>query len=103
LSYNDGFVDARLGVSYFGDAYANDANTVELDGHSVANLSSGYTWEMANNQMIRLGLSVWNLFDSEGITEGSPRQGNSQVSGGEFFVGRPVLPRRVSLNVRYDF
>jgi outer membrane cobalamin receptor len=103
VSYNNGFVDGRLAVSYFGDAFANDANTVELDSHSVATLSGGYTWELNNDQRIRLGISVWNLFDSEGITEGSPRQSNSQLSGGEFFVGRPVLPRRISLTARYDF
>ncbi|KXI28798.1 TonB-dependent receptor plug domain-containing protein [Paraglaciecola hydrolytica] len=103
LSYDNGFVDARLGVSYFGDAYANDANTVELDSHSIATLSAGYTWELANNQTIRVGLGVWNVFNNEGITEGSPRQANSQVSGAEYFVGRPVLPRRISLTARYDF
>lgn len=103
VTYNNGFVDGRLGLSYFGDAYANDDNSVELDSHTIATLSAGYTWELNNDQRIRVGVSVWNLFDTDGITEGSPRQGNSQVSGGEFFVGRPVLPRRVSLTARYDF
>lgn len=103
LSYNDGSVDARVAVSYFGDAFANDSNTVTLDSHSIATLDLGYSWEFANDQRIRVGLGVWNLFDSEGITEGSPRQGNSQASGGDFFVGRPVLPRRVSITARYDF
>lgn len=103
VSYDNGFVDARLGVSHFGDAYANDSNTVELDSHNIAILTAGYSWELANDQVLRLGVSVWNLFDNEGITEGSPRQGNSQISGGEFFVGRPVLPRRISITARYDF
>lgn len=103
VAYDNGFVDARLGLSYFGDNFANDGNTVELEAHTIAVLDLGYTWEFANEQQIRLGLGVWNLFDSEGITEGSPRQGNSQVSGGEFFVGRPILPRRISLTARYDF
>ena len=103
VSYNNGFVDARLGLSYFGDAYANDDNSVELDGHTIATLSAGYSFELDNDQQIRVGVSVWNLFDTDGITEGSPRQGNSQVSGGDFFIGRPVLPRRVSLTARYDF
>ncbi len=101
--YDNGFVDARLGLSYFGDNFANDSNTVELEAHTIGVLDVGYTWEFANEQQIRLGVGVWNLFDSDGITEGSPRQGNSQVSGGDFFVGRPVLPRRVSITARYDF
>ncbi len=103
LTYNNGVVDARIAVSYFGAAFANNSNTVELDSHSIVRLDAGYTWELANNQQIRLGLGVFNLFDSDGITEGSPRQGNSQVSGASFFVGRPILPRRVSLTARYDF
>jgi iron complex outermembrane receptor protein len=103
LSYNNGFADARVAFSYFGDAFANDGNTVELDSHTITTFTSGYTWELNNDQRIRVGVSVWNLFDNEGISEGSPRQGNSQVSGGDFFVGRPVLPRRISLTARYDF
>jgi outer membrane receptor for ferrienterochelin and colicin len=103
VAYDDGFVDARLAVSYFGDAFANDGNSVTLDSHNITTLDAGYTWEFANDQQIRLGVGVFNLFDSEGITEGSPRQGNSQVSGGEFFVGRPILPRRISITARYDF
>lgn len=103
VSYNNGFVDSRLSLSYFGDAFANDDNSVELDSHTIATFNAGYSWELNNDQRIRVGVSVWNLFDNEGITEGSPRQGNSQVSGGEFFVGRPVLPRRISLTARYDF
>ncbi|XPF95894.1 TonB-dependent receptor domain-containing protein [Colwellia sp. RE-S-Sl-9] len=103
FAYNNGAVDARIAFSYFGEAFANDSNSVVLDSHTISTLELGYTWELMNEQQIRLGLGVWNLFDSEGISEGSPRQGNSQVNGGEFFVGRPVLPRRVSITARYDF
>lgn len=103
VAYNDGEFDARLGLSYFGDNFANDSNTVELDSHTIATLDAGYTWAFSGDQTLRLGLGVFNLFDDEGITEGSPRQGNSQVAGGEFFVGRPILPRRVSITLRYDF
>ncbi|WP_077340694.1 TonB-dependent receptor domain-containing protein [Pseudocolwellia agarivorans] len=103
LTYNNGVVDARIAVSYFGAAFANNSNTVELDSHSIVRLDAGYTWELANDQQIRLGVGVFNLFDSDGVTEGSPRQGNSQVSDATFFVGRPILPRRVSITARYDF
>ncbi len=103
ITYANGAIDAHLGISYFGEAFANDSNTVTLDSHNIATLNAGYTWEFDNNENIRLGIGVWNLFDSDGITEGSPRQGNSQVSGGEFFVGRPILPRRISITARYNF
>ena len=103
IAYDNGLFDSRLNLSYFGDNFANDANTVELKSHTIATLDAGYSWQFAGEQRIRLGVGVWNLFDSDGITEGSPRQGNSQVQGGEFFVGRPILPRRISLTLRYDF
>ena len=103
LSYNNGFVDGRIAFSHFGDAFANDGNSVELDGHTITTLTTGYTWEFKNDQRIRVGMSIWNVFNNEGITEGSPRQGNAQAGGGDFFVGRPVLPRRISLTARYDF
>ena len=46
---------------------------------------------------------LFNLFDSDGVTEGSPRLGNSQTSDNPYFVGRPILPRRVTFRVKYDF
>jgi outer membrane receptor protein involved in Fe transport len=103
LRYDDAYFDAKLSVSYTGDTYANDSNTVELDSYSIANLNLGYTFGLAGDQRVRLGLEVFNLFDDDSVTEGSPRQGNSQIAGGSFFVGRPILPRRISLTARYDF
>ncbi|MEL6671159.1 MAG: hypothetical protein AAFR61_03175 [Bacteroidota bacterium] len=41
--------------------------------------------------------------DAAGVTEGSPRQGNFQGSEGSFFVGRPILPRRIFIRVGFDF
>ena len=103
LSYNYNSLDARIAVSYFGNNYANDANTVKLNSHSITTINAGYTWQLPHNEQIRLGLGIWNAFDSKGITEGSPRQGNGQAAGGTYFVGRPILPRRISITARYDF
>ena len=51
----------------------------------------------------RLGINVFNLFDTDATTEGSPRQDNNQTAGGAFFVGRPVLPRRLSVRLSFHF
>lgn len=102
LRYDNGLVDAALRHSYYGDAFANDNNTIELDSYSVFNADLGYTWDLDGEQSIRAGLNVFNLFDSDGITEGSPRQAGAQTEG-RYFVGRPVMPRRVGITVRYDF
>ena len=44
---------------------------------------------------------MYNLFNSSGITEGSPRQVSQTI--GAYFVGRPILPRRISANISYKF
>jgi hypothetical protein len=46
-------------------------------------------------------VDVYNLFDSEGITEGSPRQVSQTI--GAYFVGRPILPRRIAAKLTYTF
>ena len=55
-----------------------------------------------NLETIRLGARVYNLFDSQGITEGSPRMANNQTEEA-FFVGRPVLPTRLFLSATFNF
>jgi hypothetical protein len=46
---------------------------------------------------------VFNLFDTDAVTEGSPRQDANQVANGAFFVGRPVLPRRITARATFTF
>ena len=95
LSYDKNNFDFDLSSNFLGSKFANDANTVELDGFNIVRASAGYSIDLGDSQSLRLGVSVFNLLDTAGVTEGSPRQGNSQISGGAFFVGRPILPRRI--------
>jgi hypothetical protein len=44
----------------------------------------------------------FNLFNSVGITEGSPRLGENQTEE-EFFVGRPIIPRTAVVNLTFNF
>ena len=99
-----GGFDASLMWNYHGKNFANDSNTVELDAYNLLRLDAGYTWEFSDGQAIRVSLHVFNLTDEQGITEGSPRQGNAQSGApAQFFVGRPILPRRTYLRLTYDF
>jgi iron complex outermembrane recepter protein len=66
------------------------------------NLDAGYKIRVGENQA-RIGINVFNLLDTDATTEGSPRQDNSQSAGGAFFVGRPVLPRRISARLTFNF
>ncbi|MEL6194562.1 MAG: TonB-dependent receptor [Bacteroidota bacterium] len=103
LSYENSGFDFDFSSNFFGSKFANDANSVELEGYNIARANIGYRFILDSDNSMRIGLSAFNLFDSAGITEGSPRQGNSQVSGGQFFVGRPILPRRIFVRVSFDF
>lgn len=104
VRFNYAGFDAALFHNYHGDNFANDSNTVELDAYNLFRLEAGYTFEFDGGQTMRVSANVFNLTDEQGITEGSPRQGNAQTgSPAQFFVGRPILPRRAMLRVTYDF
>jgi outer membrane receptor for ferrienterochelin and colicin len=103
LSYDkDGF-DANLSSNFLGKKFANDANTVELDGFNIVRFDAGYKFPLGDKESVRIGLSVFNLLDADGVTEGSPRQGDAQTGSSEYFVGRPILPRRIFIRATFDF
>jgi len=104
ILYDNNAIDINLSGNYVGKRYANSDNSVELDPYSLLRLDAGYTLGLGGKgQSLRLGVSVFNLADSEGITEGSPRQGNSQIADGQYFVGRPILPRRIFVKAAFNF
>lgn len=103
VQYDNGKFDSSLRYNYTGDKFANQSNTIELDGFGIANFDAGYTFDLADNgETLRLGAQVFNLFNDAGITEGSPRLGEGQTEA-EFFVGRPILPTRLFFNATFSF
>ena len=103
LYYDDGRFDGAFYDTYTGRTYTSDLNNIKLPGYHIVRLNLGYTLPFAGGDKARLGLSVYNLLDSVAATEGSPRQGNAQNVGQAYFIGRDVLPRRVSLQLNYRF
>ena len=101
LYYDDGALDASIATTYTGPNYTDNSNAIELAGYNTWRLVAGYKLNVGGAQSLRLGLDVYNLFDSDGITEGSPRQVSQTV--GAYFVGRPILPRRISAKLTYTF
>ena len=102
LYYDNGRFDASLYTTHTGSTFTTEANTIQLDSYDVARVDFGYRFEWGD-QSARVGFDVYNLFDDDGITEGSPRQDTSQTVGGAYFVGRPVLPRRYTVQLTVDF
>jgi hypothetical protein len=69
----------------------------------LARLDLGYSCQLKNDETVRFGIGVFNLFDSEAVTEGNPRAGNTQTNTGDFFVGRVSLPRAVYARIALNF
>ncbi len=103
FDYDNSVFDASFVYNYTGGKFSNDSNSIELDAIGLANLNLGYSFQLSEDgENLRLGAKIFNLFNSDGITEGSPRLNNSQTEE-EFFVGRPVLPTRIFLNATFNF
>lgn len=102
LYYDDDRFDASIFTNYTGNNFTASNNLIKLDGFHIVNLDAGYKHRFGSNTA-RIGVNVFNLFDTDATTEGSPRQDNSQSAGGTFFVGRPVLPRRITVRLSYNF
>jgi iron complex outermembrane recepter protein len=102
LYYDDGALDVSLFTNFTGDNFTASNNAIQLNGWNVTNLDAGYKINFGNNS-IRLGVNVFNLFNVDATTEGSPRQDVNQAGAGTYFVGRPVLPRRIMGRLTYNF
>lgn len=91
----------RVGADYkfVGQRYANTLNTIELPQFGVVNGRVAYT---IPDQGITVSAGVVNALDGEGLTEGDPRFDESGALVG-FGNARPILPRRFTFGVRYDF
>jgi iron complex outermembrane recepter protein len=103
LYYDDGALDAAIFTNYTGANFTASNNLIRLQGWNVFNLDAGYRIGLGGDRNVRLGVNVFNLFNEDAVTEGSPRQDNNQATGGAFFVGRPVLPRRITARLTFDF
>lgn len=103
--YDDSKVDASFSFNHTGKKFTADDNNIELDAITIARLGAGYTLGFGDdtNDSVRIGFSVFNLFDSDGITEGNPRAGDGNEVEEAFFFGRPILPRRFFLTASFNF
>jgi outer membrane receptor protein involved in Fe transport len=102
-SYEANGLDLSLNWSYTGNRYADDANLFQLDAFNVVSGGIGYTFPFMQNQSLRLGVHVYNLFYSLGLTEGDPRL-STGVDPTQFpyLNARPILPRRITFDLTYN-
>ena len=102
LYYDDGMFDASIFTNYTGQNFTASTNTILLKGWNVVNFDAGVKVPIGGGSA-RVSVNVFNLFDTQATTEGSPRQDINQTVGGAYFVGRPVLPRRITGRITFNF
>jgi iron complex outermembrane recepter protein len=78
------FVDVKVGTT--------------LPSYNYFNFGVSY---LLPNQNITIDANLLNAFMSEGLEEGNPRLLTTGGSG--IFLARPLLPRRLTLSMRYNF
>ncbi|MBV8686613.1 MAG: TonB-dependent receptor [Alphaproteobacteria bacterium] len=103
LYYDDDRLDASIFTNYTGNNFTAANNAIELDGFNIVTFDAGYKFRLGGDRAVRIGVNVFNLFDIDAVTEGSPRQDVNQTTGGAYFVGRPVLPRRITARATFSF
>lgn len=102
LYYDDDALDVSFFTNYTADNFTASNNQIQLKGWYVANFDAGYKIRFGDSS-VRLGVNVFNIFNTDATTEGSPRLDNNQTVGGAYFVGRPVLPRRIMGRLTFNF
>jgi outer membrane receptor protein involved in Fe transport len=103
LYYDNGKVDASIFTNYTGNNYTAANDAIALKGFNIVNLDAGYRFALMGENNARLSVNVFNLLNTDATTEGSPRQDVNQTAGGAYFVGRPVLPRRITGRLTVNF
>ncbi|MEW6983128.1 TonB-dependent receptor [Colwelliaceae bacterium 6471] len=93
FDFDDGMYATIYGnISAVGDRYANNENTVTLDGYEKVDL--GVILNLSDE--VQMQLSVSNLTNENALTEGDPRDSLSSN-------GRYILPRSIDFSVSYQF
>ena len=88
-----------LRYQYIGRTYADDGDGVVLPGYGV--LSMGGNVNLTPK--LDLNLSVENVNDTMGLTEGNPRQGFTQSVVNGYFYGRGITGTNAMAQLTYKF
>ena len=91
-AFEDTFASVYGTIAAVSDRYADNENTVTLAGYTK--IDAGVQLELT--EQLKTQLSIDNLTDKQGLTEGDPRNPTSPN-------GRYILPRSVTLSMTYQF
>ncbi|WP_240885632.1 TonB-dependent receptor [Sphingomonas sp. SFZ2018-12] len=83
----NGVGEAFVRYKYIGRIFADSGNGVALPGYGVTGV--GLTLNLTDR--LQLALNADNIFDEIGLTEGNPRQGQTQNADSGFFYARGIV------------
>ena len=85
---------------YVGQRFTNSALTHRLPDYNYMNLGMSYKFPDTG---FTIGARLLNLSQSEGLEEANPLGDATTSSPNELFFARPILPRRLTFEAKYDF
>ena len=83
----NGMGEVYARYKYVGKIFADSGNGVALPAYGVT--SAGFTVDVTPN--LQIGASADNIFNVIGLTEGNPRQGQTQNAASGFFYARGIV------------
>ena len=88
-----------LRYMYIGRIYADNGDALALPGYGVLDLGGNFNL----TPKLNLNLSVDNINDALGLTEGNPRQGFTQSVVNGYFYGRGIIGTNALAQLTYKF
>jgi outer membrane receptor protein involved in Fe transport len=85
---------------YVGERFTNSALTEGLSDYSYFNVGVSYRFPNAG---FTIEGKILNLTQSKGLEEANPLFDSIRNVPRQLFLGRPLLPRRTTVQVKYDF
>lgn len=98
--FPNGRGEVYVSYHYLDKIYSDLSNSLELPAYGV--WSAGAIYNV--NDRLQASLSVDNISNEIGLTEGNPRSGFTENPGvSDFFYARPILGRNAVLSLTYRF
>jgi hypothetical protein len=85
---------------YVGERFSDPDLEIKLPDYTYINLGASYKFVDSG---LTVAARVLSLTQSQGLEEGDPRSDPTRPGTATFFNARPLLPRRITLEARYDF